>query len=104
MAKWIQVGTEQEFTAGEKTCLTVENQQVCVMNIDGDLHAIVNICPHAGLPLGEGDLAEKVLTCPFHGFSFNVETGKNIDYEDDVPLMKLPVRTVDGKVEVDVES
>ena len=57
MAKWIQVGTEQELAAGEKTCLTVENQPVCVMNIDGDLHAIVNICPHAGLPLGEGDLA-----------------------------------------------
>lgn len=102
MAKWVDIGSESNYPAGDKQCLDVQGIPVVMCNVKGKLLATINICPHAGLPLGEGDLAGKVLTCPFHGYTYNVETGVNIDMPDDLPLTTFETRVVDGRVEVQV--
>jgi len=102
MAKWIEIGSVADYPPGSKQCLDTEGIPVVVCNVDGDLFATVNICPHAGLPLGEGDLAGKILTCPFHGYTYNVETGKNVDMPDDLPLSTFAIRVLEGRIEVEV--
>ena len=48
---------------------------IAVANVDGTFHAITNTCPHAEGPLGDGGLAGSVVTCPYHGWKFDVGTG-----------------------------
>ncbi len=48
---------------------------IAVANADGCFHALANTCPHAGGPLGEGSLEGSSLTCPYHGWVFDVRTG-----------------------------
>ena len=48
---------------------------VALYNVDGQLHAIDGVCPHQGGPLGKGTLSGEVVTCPWHGWQFNVSTG-----------------------------
>ena len=103
MAKWTDIGAKEDF--GTKTCVTAGKVPLVICQVEGGWHGIVNVCPHAGLPLGEGDLTGKVLTCPFHGYAYDVTSGKNIDYADDVPADAVQVRITDsGRVEVDLEG
>ena len=44
-------------------------------NVDGEYRVIDGICPHAGGPLGQGTLSGSIVTCPWHGWQFDVESG-----------------------------
>ena len=57
------------------------------------------------MPLGEGDLTGKVLTCPFHGYAYNIETGKNVDFPDtEQPVHTIPIRVTEaGVMQADLE-
>ncbi len=65
----IPPGTGKEVMAGE--------QVVALFNVDGTFHALDGICPHAGGPLGEGTLRGSIITCPWHGWQFDVTDGHN---------------------------
>lgn len=65
----IPPGTIREFQLNGTT--------VAIANVDGKLYAINNVCLHRGGPLGEGELAGKVVTCPWHGWTYDVTTGKS---------------------------
>lgn len=49
---------------------------VALANVGGSFYAINNTCLHRGGPLGQGVLEGKVVTCPWHGWQFDVTTGK----------------------------
>ena len=62
-------GTSKEVLAGDRI--------VALFNVDGTFYALDGICPHNGGPLGEGTLEGCVVTCPWHGWQFDVTTGAN---------------------------
>jgi len=51
---------------------------VALFNVDGEFYAIDGVCPHAGGPLGQGMLRKNIVTCPWHGWQFDVTTGKAV--------------------------
>jgi nitrite reductase (NADH) small subunit/3-phenylpropionate/trans-cinnamate dioxygenase ferredoxin subunit len=84
-------------------CRTVEVQGIylALCNVEGTYRLVDNACPHAGGPLGEGTLDGELLTCPWHGWRFNVRTGQRPENpEICVPL--LEVRVVGEEVQVEV--
>jgi len=54
----------------------VEGKAVALANVDGQFHAIDGVCLHRGGPLGDGPLEGAVVTCPWHGWQYDVRTGK----------------------------
>ena len=78
MARWIDVGDLGKFAPGAQVCLSVEGARIVVFNVDGELLSIANVCPHAALPLGHGELRGLVLTCPFHGNAYNIRLFRRI--------------------------
>ena len=62
-------GTSHEVVAGDRV--------VALFNVDGALYALDGVCPHQGGPLGKGDLQGCIVTCPWHGFQFDVTTGQH---------------------------
>jgi nitrite reductase/ring-hydroxylating ferredoxin subunit len=50
---------------------------IAIANVDGVFHAIDGLCPHQGGPLGTGVLCGTTLTCPWHGWQFDVVTGRH---------------------------
>jgi nitrite reductase (NADH) small subunit len=65
----IPPGTGKEVMAGD--------QVVALFNVEGTFRALDGICPHAGGPLGEGTLRGSIVTCPWHGWQFDVTDGRN---------------------------
>jgi nitrite reductase/ring-hydroxylating ferredoxin subunit len=54
----------------------VAGKAVALANVDGKFFAINNTCLHRGGPLVEGSLQGKTVTCPWHGWEYDVTTGK----------------------------
>ena len=73
--RWVRVGDEGQIKRGGCRVVQAAGRSVAVFNVDGELCAIDNTCPHQGGPLGEGDLEGDVITCPWHEWSYSVRTG-----------------------------
>ncbi len=102
-ARWTPVGAVDDFPEGEHICLDAAGKPLVLFHIDGTFYAIANECPHAGLPIGEGERRGMVITCPYHGYTYHIRNGRNIDYPyDEPPARTYPVRVADGRVEVDL--
>lgn len=52
-------------------------QDVAVFNIGNNFYAISNTCAHEGGPLGQGVLEKTIVTCPWHGWQYDVRYGKS---------------------------
>lgn len=61
---------------GMVTEIIIGGTAIAVANVAGKFHAVTNTCPHAEGPLGDGALEGCVLTCPYHGWQFDVSDGK----------------------------
>ena len=77
MTKPVRVCDVSEIPAGSAKEVVVEDRVLAVFNVDGEFHVLDGICPHAGGPLGQGQLDGNVVTCPWHGWQFDVQTGRH---------------------------
>lgn len=92
-----RLASEELPPEGEGRVLFLENgQEVAIFCVEGQWYAIDNSCPHEGGPLGEGELEGDIVTCPWHGWQFNVKTGQgNNAYGEDVKRYPIE-QTADG--------
>jgi nitrite reductase (NADH) small subunit len=95
------VAATDELGAGEGRVVEVGGRTVALFNVDGDYHCIDNTCPHRGGPLGEGDLAGRVVSCPWHAWRWDVTTGANVN-NPAVRVPAFPVIVEDGAVFVEL--
>lgn len=72
---WTDVGAAADLPPGSVMEAVVGDRMVAVANVDGHLYAIDGVCAHQGGPLGKGHLQGCVLTCPWHGWQYDVTTG-----------------------------
>jgi nitrite reductase (NADH) small subunit len=61
------------------------------------IHALDNACPHAGGPLAEGTLEGGCVTCPLHGWKFDVCTGGGVA-PSTTAVTAYPTKIENGKV------
>ena len=62
-----------------------------------------NACPHASGNLSGGDLTGSVVACPWHGWEFDLSTGRCVD-SDRCGLVRYPVELRDGYVYADLDA
>jgi len=98
--EWQDVGAADDFETGRAYAVAAGDRQVALVRGDDDWYALDGKCPHQGGPLGEGTVCDGALRCPWHGFDFDLETGKGVGNDDAVE--KLDVRVEDGQVEIAV--
>jgi nitrite reductase (NADH) small subunit len=75
MGEFVRVTGTTDVKSGQGIVVEVNGKTLAVFNVDGAFHAIDNTCIHRGGPLGEGDLEGSVVTCPWHGWQYDVTTG-----------------------------
>lgn len=77
MPETVRVAATSDLPPGTAMELTVQGRVIALYNVEGRFYAIDGICPHAGGPLGEGRLSGNVVTCPWHGWQFDVSSGQH---------------------------
>lgn len=107
-----------------RAVVDVGGREIGVFRFKGHLHAYGNYCAHAGGPVCQGMLINRVvevldeerrslgdrfsekdlhIVCPWHGYEYNVETGEH-PADARIRLTSYPVYERDGEVIVEVET
>ena len=93
MGKLVKVAAASELLPGEGKVVKADGVDVALFNVDGSFHAIGNTCRHRGGPLGEGSLEGSVVTCPWHGWEYDVTTGASrMNPAVTVPVYRVEVQ------------
>jgi len=101
MANFVKVAEVGDVPPGTGKCVEADGKQIALFNVAGAFHAIDNTCLHRGGPLGEGELEGTVVTCPWHGWQYDVTTGANLD-DDTVRVARYEVKLEGGSILVGV--
>lgn len=99
MPQLVRIASTGDIPEGEGKCFSVGDHRVAVFKIDGGFHAISDTCPHAGGPLSDGWLDGTEVTCPWHGWTFDVRFCDE-DPKDGVCRYRLVVDGDDLKIEL----
>lgn len=105
MPAWTRVAELDDCPAGASEHVA-GGRMVALFRVDDQLYALDGVCPHQGGPLGQGELQRAgeacFVTCPWHGWQFNVRDGSH--RTSPLSHASLPVKVEGGTVYVDVES
>jgi len=79
----------------------VDGTPICLVNVDGTIHAVHDVCTHAMQSLSGGWVDADRLECPRHGAAFSVITGEALTPPASAPLPTFGVAVKDGRILVD---
>ena len=97
--QFVTVGRAEAFGAGGHF-VTVEGRHVALFRLADGFHALDNLCLHRAGPLCEGGIDDRdVVTCPWHGWSYQIRTGR-LTQDPSIGVGHHDVRVVDGEVQV----
>lgn len=115
------VGSIEDFPSGTVQVREVGRLSIGVVNSEGELYAVLNVCPHAKAPVCEGSLTGTmlpsapgeaiwgrkglILRCPWHGYEFDLgDGGRGVFTSFKARLRMFPVSVEDGTVYVETRS
>jgi len=100
--EYVAIGPVTDIENGDRLFLEIDNLAIVVFNIGEQIFAIGDVCSHDDGPLGDGDIVDHEITCPRHGATFDVRTGKVLTLPAVVDIPSYPVRIVEGQIEIGI--
>jgi nitrite reductase (NADH) small subunit len=98
----IRIAALDELPEGRLLQREAAGTTVAICNHAGKIHAFNGLCPHRAGPLGQGNLVDGCIVCPWHAWEFSVEKGE-LDYNPDIKLHRYNVVVQGGDVLVDLD-
>jgi nitrite reductase (NADH) small subunit len=98
---WHRIASVAECPPGVCLEVVAGERVVALFNVGGEFFALDGVCPHQGGPLGQGELSGCVVTCPWHGWQFDVRTGQH-QLSRNVVQPRFEIKVEQGAVWVDV--
>lgn len=116
----VRVASSDQIEEGGRLVLAVDDLEVGIFRVDGELCAYENRCPHAGGPVCQGTMLNGVkelldesgkslgqtwdetdprIVCPWHGYEFSLKTGA-FPTLPNIKLRRIPVEEDAGEVYV----
>jgi nitrite reductase (NADH) small subunit len=77
MANWVRAARTTDCPPGTAIEVVAGERVIALFNVAGTYCALDGICPHQGGPLGQGRLEGCIVTCPWHGWQFDVTSGRH---------------------------
>ncbi len=98
---FVKVGSLAKLPPGSLAQVEVGENTFALCNVNGELHAMDGICPHAAGPLGQGALHGHTVVCPWHGWEFDCRTG-SLDVDPDFQIPTFAVKVEGDDILIDV--
>ncbi len=98
---YIDVSAVADIPADTPVRVEVNGTPICLVNVDGAIHAVHDVCTHALQSLSGGWVDGDRIECPRHGAVFSVITGDALTPPASAPLPIFAVALQDGRVLVD---
>jgi len=97
----VKIAAASDVPAGQGRTVEAGGKTIALFNVDGAYYALDNACAHRGGPLGEGDLEDRVVTCPWHAWQWDVTSGANVN-NPAVKVACFPVTVENGAIFIDL--
>jgi len=93
-SQWTHVASLNDVATGEAKAVRLDDgRSIALFNVDGQIYATDNQCPHMGYPLTRGVVRHGILTCDWHGRSFDLAAGGCFNREcDDLQTFTVDIR------------
>jgi nitrite reductase/ring-hydroxylating ferredoxin subunit len=101
LARFVKVAEKGDLIEGFGKVVTIEGRNIALFRVKDEYFALANVCLHRGGPLGEGNVSGSVVTCPWHGWKFDVRTGSFTV----IPTLKVTtykVKEEDGSIMIGI--
>jgi nitrite reductase/ring-hydroxylating ferredoxin subunit len=98
---FVTVARVEDVPPGTVAHVRAGEEEIAVANVGNEFFATQGHCLHLKGPLGRGELAGTVLTCPWHGWQYDVRTGLN-EFDHAIQLRTYEVRVEDGEIQISV--
>lgn len=92
MSEFKKVAKLSQLPEGELFAVDLGGESVLLVNVDGEIKAVSETCPHEEAPLSEGYLDDGTLECPWHSSVFDLTTGEVLEGPSLEDLKRYPVR------------
>lgn len=121
---WYKLAPLEKLDGNNRLFINIDRTEIVVMEHEGVVYAVRNICPHQYGNVGEGMIEKKivadvpdvgeriqeryepdkrVIRCPCHGWAFDLETGENIADSQNAPgIQTYEVTVEDGEIYINV--
>ena len=76
---FVEVARVDDIPAGNMKHIEVGGKEIVIVNANGKFYALNDRCAHMNAPLSMGNLTGNIVTCPFHGAKFEVNSGKKVE-------------------------
>ena len=97
MAEWVRVACVADCPPDHSIEVVAEGKVIALFHVDGQFYALDGICPHQGGPLGKGTISGCVITCPWHGWQFDVTNGIH-QINENIAQPSYTVRLEEGSI------
>lgn len=91
MSDWFEAAPLADLPEGAAKEVVVEGVILALIHAEGEVHALDGMCAHQGGPLGKGAVSGCTLTCPWHGWQYDVASGKQL-LSEHIRQRRYPVR------------
>jgi nitrite reductase (NADH) small subunit len=98
---FVTVARVEDVPPGTVAHVRAGEEEIALANVGNEFFATQGHCLHLEGPLGKGELEEAVLTCPWHGWQYDVRTGLN-EFDHAIELRTYEVRVEDGEIQVSI--
>ncbi len=103
MQNYIRVARASDVPVGHCRVVAAGNRPIALFHVGESFYATDNTCPHHGGPLGAGSLEGQIVTCPWHGWMFDVITGV-CPAIPNITVKSFPVRVEGGEIYLALEE
>ena len=101
VGKLVPVARVEDVPPGTAATVSADDRELALFNVAGTFYATQHECLHLKGPLGRGELHTCVITCPWHGWQYDVRTGQN-EFDRAIQLRTYEVWVENGEVLVRV--
>ena len=104
---WSPLCRVDEIREREGRSFVVDHRAVALFRHGGRCFAVTDRCPHNGMPLHDGNVENGVVTCRWHGWSFDLTSGRTPGASScgDGPRLRVyPLRIRDGWIEIRLDA
>lgn len=98
-----EIGPAEAIPSGERKLTRVGGRSIGVFHHGDQWYAVRNYCLHRSGPVATGELEGDILTCPWHGYQYDLTTGEFV-HDRAVKLETYPVEVRNGMVCVQIPT
>ena len=73
--EWVLVNLSEPLADGQATEVMIKERVIALFRHEGELFAMDGMCAHQGGPVAEGHVEHGCVTCPWHGWQYELKTG-----------------------------